>query len=234
MSSTLGQQIPLRVGFREEAVFEHFLPGDNAVAVGTLRQALAKMDDHLIYLWGAPGVGVSHLLQAAVHDLQSQGFEAVYLPLGECVTYGPDALEGLDECDAIALDDIGVIARDEAWQESIFHLYNRMRDAGKLILVGGESSPLHLSLTLADLKSRLSSGLTLQLVSMSDEQRVDWVIWKGRRRGLVIEKDVAEFLITRHNQKMDELVATFDLLDSASLAEKRRITIPFLKQVLAL
>jgi len=140
----------------------------------------------------------------------------------------------LDELDAIALDDIDLIADDNVWQEALFHLYNRMRDAGKLILVGGRASPLHLDLTLADLKSRLSSGLTLQFVPMSDEQRVDWVIWKGRRRGLVIEKDVAEFLITRHNQKMGELVATFDLLDSASLAEKRRITIPFLKRVLAL
>ncbi|MDX1475959.1 MAG: DnaA/Hda family protein, partial [Reinekea sp.] len=120
------------------------------------------------------------------------------------------------------------------WQEALFHLYNRMRDAGKLLIVGGQRSPLHLTLTLADLKSRLSSGLTLQLIPMGDEDRVDWVIWKGRRRGLVIERDVAEFLITRHNQNMSELVATFDQLDSASLAEKRRITIPFLKQVLAL
>ena len=50
MSSTIGQQMPLRVGFREEAVFEHYLPGENAVAIGTLRQALAKMNDHLIFI----------------------------------------------------------------------------------------------------------------------------------------------------------------------------------------
>ncbi|WP_196157778.1 DnaA regulatory inactivator Hda [Reinekea sp. G2M2-21] len=234
MKSSVSQQMPLHVGFREDAVFEHYLPGENAVAVGTLRQALAKLSDHLIFLWGARGTGVSHLLQAAIHDLQTQGLDALYLPLGECIDYGPDALDGLDEMQALAIDDIDLVAEHEQWQEALFHLYNRMRDAEKLLIVGGQRSPLHLTLTLADLKSRLSSGLTLQLIPMGDEDRVDWVIWKGRRRGLVIERDVAEFLITRHNQNMSELVATFDQLDSASLAEKRRITIPFLKQVLAL
>ncbi len=228
----VSQQIPLRMSFREDAVFEDYLPGQNAIAVGTLRQALANLNDHLVFLWGAPGVGVSHLLQAAVHDLQTQGLDAIYLPLAECLSYGPEALDGLDMLDAIAIDDIDLIANNPQWQEVLFHFYNRMRDSGKLILVGGLCSPLHLEHTLADLKSRLSSGLTLHLVAMSDEERVDWVLWKGRKRGLVIEKDVAEFLITRHNQNMHEMVETFDQLDSASLAEKRRLTIPFLKQVL--
>jgi DnaA family protein len=228
------RQIPLHVSFREDAVFEDYLPGENALAVGTLRHVLAKLDDHLVYLWGAPGVGVSHLLQAAIHDVQSQGLNAVFLPLSECLDYGVEALDGLDQCDAVGLDDIDLISGHDKWQEALFHFYNRMRDSGKLILVGGRSSPLHSQFSLADLKSRLSSGLTLKLVSMTDEERVDWLVWKGRRRGLVIEKDVAEFLINRHNQNMSELVATFDVLDSASLAEKRRITIPFLKQVLAL
>jgi len=234
ISDHVSQQIPLHVGFREDAVFEDFLPGNNAVAIGTLRQALARLDDHLIYLWGSVGAGVSHLLQAAIHDIQSQGLEAVYLSLAECRDHGIDALEGLDELDAVAIDDIDIINDDPEWLEAIFHFYNRMRDSGKMILVGGHSSPLHLPMTLADLKSRLSSGLTMHIQLMDDEERVDWLIWKGRRRGLVISPEVAEFLIHRHNQKTAELVATFDLIDSASLAEKRRVTIPFLKQILKL
>lgn len=227
-----GQQIPLHVGFREDTVFEDYLPGRNAVAVGTLRQALANLNDHLIFLWGGQGVGVSHLLQAAIHDLHTQGFNTAYLPLSDCMCAGPEALEDLEHLDAIAIDDLGVLIERADWQEALFHLYNRMIDGGKLMLVGGDCSPLHLTFSLADLKSRLSSGLTLQLVSMSDQERVDWLVWKGRRRGLVLEKDVAEYLIHRHNQNMGELVKTFDYLDSASLSQQRRLTIPFVKHVL--
>lgn len=102
------------------------------------------------------------------------------------------------------------------------------------MLVGANCSPLQLPMSLKDLKSRLSSGLTISLSPMTDEERVSWLVWKGRRRGLVVEKDVAEFLIYRHNQNVRELEQTFEKLDAASLAEKRKITIPFLKQVLDL
>lgn len=181
-----GVQIPLQVTFRDDAVFKDYLPGNNAVAIGTLRQALARLDDHLIYLWGTAGVGVSHILQAAIHDLQLQGLSTLYLPIKECLEFGPEALDGLDELDAIAIDDIEMLAGHSAWQEALFHFYNRMRDSGRLILVGAQHSPLHLSIELPDLKSRLSSGLTLQLTPLHDEQRIDWVIWKARRRGLVV------------------------------------------------
>lgn len=229
-----GVQIPLQVTFRDDAVFEDYLPGNNAVAIGTLRQALARLGDHLIYLWGPAGVGVSHILQASINDLQLQGLETLYLPIKDCIEFGPEALDGLDELDAVAIDDVDLLAGHHDWQEALFHFYNRMRDSGRLILIGAQHSPLHLGIELADLKSRLSSGLTLQLTPLDDEQRIDWVIWKARRRGLVVEREVAEFLILRHNQNMKELVATFDRLDTASLAAKRRLTIPFLKQVLQL
>ncbi|MDN3649751.1 DnaA regulatory inactivator Hda [Reinekea marina] len=227
-------QMPLHVTFKDNAVFEDYLPGNNALAIGTLRQALARLDDHLILIWGAEGVGVSHILQASIHDLQLQGLATMYLPLAECLEFGPEALDGLDEVDAIALDNIELVSGNAQWQEAIFHFYNRMRDSGKMILVGSNCSPMQLPIELPDLKSRLSSGLTLQLSQLDDDQRIDWVIWKARRRGLVVEREVAEFLILRHNQNMKELVATFDKLDTESLAAKRRLTIPFLKQVLAL
>ena len=227
-------QIPLHVSFRDDTVFEDYLPGNNAVAIGTLRQALARLDDHLIYIWGAEGVGVSHILQASIHDLQLQGLSTLYLSIADCLEFGPEALDGLDAIDAVAFDNIELINGNADWQEALFHFYNRVRDTGKLILIGSSTSPLHLNLELADLKSRFSSGLTLQLTSLDDEQRIDWVIWKARRRGLVVEREVAEFLILRHNQNMKELVSTFDKLDTESLAAKRRLTIPFLKQVLAL
>ncbi|GGX65372.1 DnaA regulatory inactivator Hda [Saccharospirillum salsuginis] len=228
------KQLPLSVTFREDAVFDDFLPGDNAQTVGALRHALARLDDHLLYLWGAPGSGLSHLLQAAVHELQTQGLEGVYLPLAECLDYGTEALEGLDELDVVALDDIDLITGRPEWEEAVFHLFNRLRDTGRVLMVTSHSSPLHQSIELPDLKSRLSWGLTFQVQPLSDEQKMDWLIWKARRRGLTLEPDVAAFLINRVARSMNVLVEAFDKLDQHSLAEKRRLTIPFVKSVLGL
>lgn len=228
------KQLPLSVSFREDAVFDDFLPGDNAQTVGALRHALARLDEQLLYLWGAAGSGLSHLLQASVHDLQTQGLEGLYLPLAECIDYGPNALEGLDELDVVALDDIDLIAGRAEWEEAVFHLFNRLRDTGRVLMVTSHSSPLHQSIELPDLKSRLSWGLAFQVQPLSDEQKMDWLIWKARRRGLTLEPDVAAFLINRVARSMNVLVEAFDRLDQDSLAEQRRLTIPFVKSVLGL
>lgn len=228
------QQLPLSVTFREDAVFDDYLPGDNAQTVGALRHALARLDESLIYLWGAPGCGLSHLLQAAVHDVQTQGLEVMYLPLAECIDFGPEALEGLDEVDVLALDDIDRIAGRTDWEEAVFHLFNRLRDSGRILMVTSHSSPLHQQIELPDLRSRLSWGLTFQVQPLSDEQKTDWLIWKARRRGLTLEPDVAAFLINRVARSMKALVDAFEALDHHSLAEQRRLTIPFVKSVLDL
>lgn len=228
------QQLPLSVTFREDAVFDDYLPGDNAQTLGALRHALARLDESLIYLWGASGCGLSHLLQAAVHDIQTQGLDVMYLSLSQCLEFGPQALEGLDELDALALDDIDRIAGLPEWEEAVFHLYNRLRDSGRLLLVTSHTSPLQQSIVLPDLRSRLSWGLTFQVQPLTDEQKTDWLIWKARRRGLTLEPDVAAFLINRAARSMKALVAAFERLDQRSLAEQRRLTIPFVKSVLGL
>lgn len=230
---TVGQ-LPLGVSFREHAVFDDFLPGDNAQTVGALRHALARLDDSLIYLWGAPGSGLSHLLQASVHELQGQGLGVIYLPLADCLEYGPQALEGLDDRDVVALDDIDLIAGRDDWQEAVFHLFNRLRDSGRVLLVTSHASPLQQPIELPDLRSRLSWGLTFQLQPLSDEQKMDWLRWKARRRGLTLEAEVAAFLINRVARSMTTLVDAFEQLDEHSLAQQRRLTIPFVKEVLGL
>ncbi|MEX0623516.1 DnaA regulatory inactivator Hda [Saccharospirillum sp.] len=228
------QQLPLSVTFREDAVFDDYLPGDNAQTLGALRHALARLDETLIYLWGASGSGLTHLLQASVHDLQTQGLESLYLPLADCVDHGPEALEGLDQMAVLALDDIDSIAGHPEWEEALFHLFNRMRDSGRVLLVTSHTSPLKPAITLPDLASRLSWGLTFHIQPLTDEQKTDWLIWKARRRGLTMETDVAAFLINRTARSMTSLVEAFERLDQGSLAQQRRLTIPFVKSELGL
>lgn len=228
------QQLPLGVSFREDAVFEDYLPGDNAQTLGALRHALARLDETLIYLWGSSGSGLTHLLQASVHDLQAQGLESLYLPLADCLDYGPAALEGLDELPVLALDDLDRIAGLPEWEEALFHLFNRMRDSGRVLLVTSHTSPLNPAVDLPDLASRLSWGLTFHFLPLTDDQKTDWLIWKARRRGLTMEPDVAAFLINRAARSMTALVDAFERLDHGSLARQRRLTIPFVKSELGL
>ena len=65
-------QLPLGVRLRDDATFANFYPGANAAALGYVERLCspdAGWSDELIYLWGMPGVGRSHLLQAACNHI---------------------------------------------------------------------------------------------------------------------------------------------------------------------
>jgi DnaA family protein len=87
---------------------------------------------------------------------------------------------------------------------------------------------------LPDLKSRLTSGATYQVHRLSDEQKINALQLRASKRGLQLTKTVGQFLLTRCSRDMPLLFSTLQKLDKASLAEKRRLTIPFVKKVLAL
>ena len=228
-------QLPLGVRLRDDATFANYYPGANPVALGyveRLCEADAGWTDSLIYLWGASGVGRSHLLQAACLRFEQRGEQAVYLPLAELVEHGPALLDDLEQCALVCLDDLQAVAGRADWEEALFHLFNRLRDAGRCLLLAADAAPRELPVQLADLRSRLSLALVFQLQLLSDEDKLRALQLRASRRGLQLPDDVARFILTRGSRNMSDLFALLERLDQASLQAQRKLTIPFLKEVL--
>ena len=144
-------------------------------------------------------------------------------------------LENLEAIDLLAIDDIDTIAGDRDWEVALFHLYNRVRDQGHGILViAGKQSPTHLNITLPDLRSRLAWGMSFQLHPLDEADKISTLIQRAHSLGLQLSDSVAQFLVTRCSRNMSDLIDILARLDNASLAAQRRLTIPFVKQVLAL
>ena len=164
-------QLPLGIRLRDDATFANFYPGANAAALGYVERVCspeAGWSDELIYLWGNAGVGRSHLLQAACLRVEQRGELAVYLPLAEVAEYGPALLDNLEQSELVCLDDLEAVAGDPVWEEALFHLFNRLRDSGRRLLLAADASPREIAIQLPDLKSRLSLSLVFQLQELSD------------------------------------------------------------------
>ncbi len=111
-------------------------PGANAVALGYVEHACEAEDqwmDAVLYIWGSAGVGRSHLLQAACSRVEERGGRALYLPLAELSEYDPNVLDDVEACDLLCLDDIQAVVGQARWEEALFHAFNRLRDAGRII-----------------------------------------------------------------------------------------------------
>ena len=221
-------QLPLGISLRDTATFENYYPVGNELVL----QALQQGNDKMLYLWGPAGCGKSHLLQALCHAAAAKGQSPVYLPLQELRTLSPALLEGLESQALLAIDDIQAIAGVPQWEEALFHLYNRGRDVGHRLVVSATVAPAGLALTLPDLVSRLGWGPVFHLAALIDKDKRAALQMRARRRGLEMSNDVAEYLLRRCPRDMDSLFNLLNQLDQASLVAQRRLTIPFVRELL--
>lgn len=231
----MNRQLALAIQLNHQATLADFCWGKNDLLQQQLSLSLSYHGERFLYLWGETGVGKSHLLQGCCHTVGHNNEAAIYLPLALLKEWGPDSIEGLEEQTLIAIDDIDIIAGDKAWEEALFHLYNRVRDNGKtILLIAAKQAPASIALQLADLRSRLASGLIIQVNELDDESKIRVLREQAQKRGFELSHSVALFLLNRCARNMHALYQILDQLDTASLAAQRKITVPFVKTVLGI
>jgi DnaA family protein len=111
------RQLPLPLSAAAQPSLDNYVAGANAEALEGVR-SLARdgLKEAIVYLWGGPGSGRTHLLRAAVS--------------------ANPALVIADDVDAL----------DEAAQQALFIAINAARDGGPAVLAAGSAPPASLGL----------------------------------------------------------------------------------------
>lgn len=223
------RQMTLGLVLRDDATFDNFYPGDNLALLAQLQSFSTGEGEPCLYLWGASGGGRTHLLQACCHAA-SRG---IYLDLAECGLQ-PALLVDMEYFPFVFIDNIDAIMGDPAWELALFNFYNRSRAQGARLLMAGSAAPSQLGCRLPDLSSRLSGGLALNLQPLTDDQKLNALKMRAKRRGLELSVDVGNFLLSHYSRSMNHLFFALETLDQEAMAAKRRLTIPFTKEVLGI
>lgn len=228
----MNKQLALAIKLNDEATLADFNWGSNKLLQQHVHRMLTLKEERLLYLWGTQGSGKSHLLQACCQAMNSTE-SAIYLPLSLLKEWGPQTIDGLEEQALICIDDIDAIAKIPAWEEALFHLYNKIKDNDQsLLIISGNQPPTSLPIHLADLRSRIGWGLVIQLMELNDEDKINTLKAHALRRGFDLPDSVGQFLLNRCSRNMHDLHQLLNRLDDASLAAQRKITIPFVKDTL--
>jgi len=229
------EQLALNLRLRDASSFENYFVARNREAVERLQRAMQNLGGaphtpaSWLYLWGEPGTGKTHLLEAACRAAQEQGHAPLYVPLAEKTGLTPALLEDVEEVPLVCVDDVEAIAGDAAWEAALFALYERLRAHGGMLVLAARTSPAAIGLKLADLATRLAAGLVYQLQPLTDAEKIAALRLRAQRRGLDMTEEVANYLLTRFSRDTHSLFALLDKLDTATLAAQRRLTIPFLR-----
>lgn len=200
------QQLLLELAPPPPPRLDNFSPGKNGAALKALREALAD-GERFVFVWGPSGSGKTHLLRAFSEAGAAAGREAV------------------------AADDVARLG--EAGQLALFDLCNRLRASGGALAASSEAPPARLALR-PDLRSRLASGIVLQLHPLSDSEKAAALSARAAERGLSLDRELIAYLLTHFDRDMGTQIAMLDALDRFSLQRKRPITLPLLKEALGL
>lgn len=227
----LGPQLPLALRYPPDQRFDSFIaPPEGALPALSALATTAGAD--WVYLSGASRTGKTHLALAVCAAAEQQGRRAAYLPLAAAAGRLRDALDALEGHDVVALDGLDAIAGAREDEVGLFDFHNRARASGLNVLYTARGIPDDIGLVLPDLRSRLQQCLRLVLDPLDDDGRREVLRDRAQRRGLVLEDAALDWLLTRTDRDLGALVVLLDRLDRASLAAQRRITVPFLRQVL--
>jgi len=108
------------------------------------------------------------------------------------------------------------------------------RVPGANLVISASDLPKKIGIELVDLVSRLEWGVCHHLQSLNDEEKLGALQLRAQLKGMRLPIDVGRFLLNRLSREMCMLLNTLDQLDNASLEAKRKLTIPFVKEVLRL
>ena len=221
-------QLPLPLQLADHAVFESFLPSGNEPLVATLIDVAGGAGNGC-WLWGGGATGKTHLLQAVC---ERAGDRAAYVPMQLYSAAGPGVIDGLASRSMVCIDDIDDVAGDAAWEAALFELCNQITDADGQLVVAAASSPRESAIALPDLKSRLSRLPVFHLQPLDEARRAEALQLRARHRGLELPSETARFMLNRSKRDMASLYQLLDKLDLEALRAKRRLTIPFVSEVL--
>ena len=196
--------------------------------------ALRSMDlrglRRVLWIVGRPGSGKTHLLQSAVAEA---GSGAMYLPLRTVRARGIEVLRGVEELPFVALDDVDAVAASDEWERELFRFFNDAQAGTGGLVFASRRRPADAGFKLDDLTSRLTSATVYRLEPLDDTQSLKALQKHALARGLELSDASASYLLKRVSRDMADICGWLDDLDGASLAAKRKLTVPFIRDAIA-
>ncbi len=246
MSAGPMRQIPLALSAAEPPSFDNYVAGSNGEAVAVLRALTVAQGEaaaqRAVYLWGEPGAGKTHLLDALA---AAAGDRAIRLGPDSPAEAFADALDRLapgaapppatvPAAPAAAASPIVIVddcdRLDDARQQAVFHLFNRVGEIpGAAFAAAGAQPPLALALR-DELRTRLGWGVVLRLALLTDQEKADALRRAAQGRGIALPEELIRWLLTHRSRDIRWLLRLLDALDRYALERKRAITLPLLRE----
>ena len=223
-------QLPLDFRFPAHTRFDTFIDESGRGVEEHLRTLAHGGRSDIVWIAGPTHAGKTHLLQAACREAGERGLRSIYLACDRDLP--PGALAELGGLDLVAVDDVTALAGDPDRELALFSLINDFYQQPGVLLLAGRTVPAGAGFDLPDLASRARAAVVYPLEPLSDEARGEALDALARARGVELEPAAAAYLLRRVRRDMREVAGWLDRIDRESLAAQRKVTVPFVRELL--
>ncbi|MCH7650520.1 MAG: chromosomal replication initiator protein DnaA [Nitrospinae bacterium] len=227
-------------------VFENFVVGPNNQFAHAACQAVAGNPAHNynpLFLYGAVGLGKTHLLHAIGNAIVKNNPEARVRYIS-AESFTVDLIESIKKdrmqnfreryrpLDVLLVDDIQFIAGKERTQEEFFYTFNSLYDYHKQIIISSDRYPKDLQNIEERLRSRFESGLITDLMPPDLETKIAILYQKAEIHQKGLPQDVAMFLANNIKSNIRELEGLLLRLIAYASFTRKEINLELAQEVL--
>ena len=187
--------------------FDQFVTAkSNQIAYSICRETannLGQSKNNPLFIYGATGLGKTHLMQAIAHEILKQGKSFYYFTSDKFVNQLVNSLrkQKIDEfkdkikkADLLIIDDIHVIAGKQKSSEQFLLLLNDFMSKNKQVILASDKHPSALTDFDERLKSRLAWGVAVALEPPELETRIQILQKKSKAQEVNLPKECAIFI----------------------------------------
>jgi DnaA family protein len=156
------------------------------------------------------------------------------VPLRELAKLGVGVLDGLRQLECLCLDDLDEVVGQIEWERELFGLWREIDDSGGRLVTAAQLPPALLQWALPDMGSRFAASAIFQLRVLDEEEQQAALQLRARVRGFDLPEETSRWLLRHYPRDMKRLYELLDTLDEAALVAQRRLTVPFIREVLGL
>lgn len=237
---------PIRGCINSNYTFDSFVIGPNNSLAHAAALAVADKIGQLynpLFVYGGPGLGKTHLLHAIGNKLRETNGRAkvLYQSADRFVNEFIGAIrfdklhqfkDKYKNIDVLLIDDIQFFSKKDQTQEAFFHIFNSLYESDKQIVFSSDTYPRDIEGLADRLKSRLESGLIVDVQKPTLETKIAILKRKAELSGEVLPDDIAYYTASVIDSNIRELEGALIRITAFANLTNRELTLELAQKVL--
>ncbi len=231
--------------------FENFVVGSNNKLAYVAAQTVAQKPGEKynpLYIYGGPGLGKTHIMQAIGHYIikNRPELKVLFITAEEFVNDVVNALARGDEktkkmnkfrkkyreCDVLLIDDIQLIAGKTRTEEEVFNTFNTLHGSGKQIVLTSDRTPKEIPSLSERLVSRFEWGLMADIQIPDIETRMAILSNLAKDSNITVPNKIIEFLAEVYSSNIRELEGAFNRVTAYASINETELTLENVKKII--